>query len=129
MKFVMKPLSILTTLAVSAALVCSAGSLLAENTNRDSDQIVTKAYSVAHMPVWTIEHKFDETMLTSYLQACATPKLWSTRGGTASMKVYQQNLKIVVSATPRTHKAIETILDRFPRTEEPAQTGFAGHSS
>ncbi len=122
-----KNLAALVVLSATFILAFPVCGLLAGKTQDESENMVTKSYDVVYMPVWTFDHKFDETMLTSFLQASATPKLWKARGGTASMEVYKGNLKLVVTGPERTHKAIKRVLDQYSRLEDPAPSREASN--
>jgi hypothetical protein len=120
----MKKIAISAVVILAFVISQSAKGFTTNKSKGDPQPAITKTYHVSHLPAWTSDGNFSDKMLLSYLQACATPKVWNANGGTASIKFYKQNLSIVVFGSAKTHRAIEKVLDQFPRTEEPAATGF-----
>lgn len=86
-------------------------SIAEERDTDDKNVRVTTVYKISDLPVWTLDLKFDPTVVMQLIQATVSPRDWEAKGGESTMAPYPQGTAIIISTDKRNHDKIKDLLE------------------
>jgi hypothetical protein len=118
-EYMMARTSFFQVFALASLFALPTLGLIADGPDEEHDELVLKTYRVAHLPFWAPpfheKGHFDGDALQAFIQNSVSRRQWRSRGGAASLSFYEANLSLVVTASPKTHKAIEALLKPYEK--------------
>ena len=104
-------LSLVTLLVGLTFCATQRDSLAAESEVQKGEPILTIAYKVADLPVWTAEKEYDPSVLMRLIQASVSPSEWEADRGDSRLAPYAKNNSLVISTRRENHDKITDLLE------------------